>query len=77
MPGGNIRNAFLWNPDRVTLSQATTLEVAELTALGVANPNAFDGTRDPLRGDFVFNGNEITVINNHLTSRFGSSATVC
>ncbi len=72
VPGGNIRNAFLYNDDRVDVQDITTLEVAELTALGVSDPNAFDGTRDPLLGTFEFNGEEITLINNHFTSRFGS-----
>ena len=73
VPGGNIRNAFLYNPDRVAAQEIVTLEVEELTALGVTDPNTFDGTRDPLLGTFLFNGQEITLINNHLTSRFGSS----
>ena len=73
VPGGNIRNAFLWNADRVTAEEIVTLEVPELTEFGVTDANAFDGTRDPLLGTFEFNGEEITLINNHLTSRFGSS----
>ncbi len=73
VPGGNIRNAFLYNPDRVTLQEAVTLEVEQLTELGIDDPTTFDGTRDPLLGTFLFNGNEITVVNNHLTSRFGST----
>ena len=73
VPGGNIRNAFLYNPDRVSLEEAVTLEVEQLTELGIDDPTTFDGTRDPLLGTFLFNGNEVTVINNHLTSRFGST----
>ncbi len=72
VPGGNIRNAFLFNPDRVTAREFSTLEVEELTALGVSSPNAFEGTRDPLLGVFEFNGRNVTIINNHLSSRFGS-----
>ncbi|MEO1138363.1 MAG: choice-of-anchor I family protein [Pseudomonadota bacterium] len=72
VPGGNIRNAYLYNPDRVDLKEVQTLESDVLAELGVSNPNAFDGTRDPLLGVFEFNGNDITLINNHLTSRFGS-----
>ncbi|MEM7544690.1 MAG: choice-of-anchor I family protein [Pseudomonadota bacterium] len=72
VPGGNIRNAFLYNADRVEVEEITTLEVEELAALGVTDPNTFDGTRDPLLGRFTFNGEDITLINNHWSSRFGS-----
>ncbi|MEM6973935.1 MAG: choice-of-anchor I family protein [Pseudomonadota bacterium] len=73
VPGGNIRNAYLWNPDRVTAEEITTLEVEELTDLGVSDPNTFDGTRDPLLGVFTFGDEEVTLINNHFSSRFGST----
>jgi predicted extracellular nuclease len=72
-PGGNIRNAFLYNPDRVDLDSHVSLTPTVLDAAGVGDPNAFDGTRDPLAATFEFNGKEFTVINNHLTSRFGST----
>ena len=39
----------------------------------MSNPGAFFGTRDPLMATFKFQGKEFTVVNNHLTSRFGSS----
>jgi len=73
VPGGNIRNAFLYNEDRVALNSVETLESDVLASKGVTNPNAFDGTRDPLLGVFEFNGQEITLINNHMSSRFGST----
>ncbi|MEO1591297.1 MAG: choice-of-anchor I family protein, partial [Cyanobacteria bacterium J06632_22] len=62
IPGGNIRNAFLYNPDRVSLESSARIE----------DP-AFTDTRLPLVGNFIFNGNRVTVVNNHMTSRFGSS----
>ena len=62
VPGGNIRNAFLYNPDRVSLESFARIE-----------DEAFEGTRLPLVGNFTFNGNLVTVVNNHLTSRFGST----
>ncbi len=62
IPGGNIRNAFIYNPERV--------EVVDFYSI---TDGAFDGTRRPLVGVFTFNGNPFTVVNNHLTSRFGSS----
>ena len=73
VPGGNIRNAFIYNPDRVKLVDFVSLTPAVLTHMGVSNPNAFDGTRDPLLATFKFRGRKVTVINNHLTSRFGST----
>jgi 2',3'-cyclic-nucleotide 2'-phosphodiesterase (5'-nucleotidase family)/endonuclease/exonuclease/phosphatase family metal-dependent hydrolase len=75
VPGGNIRNAFLWNPDRVSADDDDflTLESDVLAdEFSVTDANAFDGTRDPLLGVFEFGGEEITLINNHLSSRFGS-----
>ena len=73
IPGGNIRNAYLYNPERVTLESSEVLDEEALAELGVSNPNAFVGTRDPLLATFDFNGESITILNNHLTSRFGSS----
>lgn len=72
VPSGNIRNAFLYNEERVSAVEINTLEVDELTALGVTDPTTFVGTRDPLLGTFEFNGQEVTLINNHFSSRFGS-----
>ena len=71
-PGGNIRNAFLYNPDRVDLVDSFALSAAVLIAAG-ADPTAFDGSRIPLVGVFEFNGSEFTVISVHNSSRFGST----
>ena len=74
VPGGNIRNAFLYNEERVTLKEVVTLESNVLAdTYGVSNPDAFEGTRDPLLGVFEFNGEDVTLINNHMSSRFGST----
>lgn len=73
VPGGNIRNAFFYNPERVELVRFDVLTADALAALGVSDPQAFEGTRDPLLGVFRFGGNDVVVVNNHLTSRFGSS----
>ena len=72
-PGGNIRNAFLYNPDRVELVDFESLTPDVLADLGVTTR-----TRSPARGTrwlatFKFRGKEFTVVNNHLTSRFGST----
>jgi predicted extracellular nuclease len=72
VPGGNIRTAFLYNPDRVDLLGFTALTSDLLTTAG-ADPTAFDGTRIPLVGTFEMNGSEFTVISVHNTSRFGST----
>ena len=74
VPGGNIRNVYLYNADRVDVSSNTiSLTSDALADAGVSNPNAFEGTRDPLAVTFSFNGEDITVINNHFSSRFGST----
>ena len=72
-PGGNIRVAMLWNPDRVTLDAASVFTVTEPgdTALN----SAFDNGRAPLGADFIFNGETVTVIGNHFTSKIGSETT--
>lgn len=59
-PNGNIRQGFLYNPARVAYVPGS----AELV------PNA--GTRPPLAADFIFNGETVTIINAHMTSRGGS-----
>ncbi len=73
VPGGNIRNAFLYDPARVRLQGFQSLTPAALAGYGVSNPDAFVGTRDPLLATFSRRGRSFTVINNHLSSRFGST----
>ncbi|PZD71856.1 Trifunctional nucleotide phosphoesterase proteinYfkN [Acaryochloris thomasi RCC1774] len=73
VPGGNIRNAFLYNPERVSLDSTEALTPANLESAGVSNPDALAGSRIPLAGTFSFNGEAVTVINNHFSSRFGST----
>ena len=64
-PNGNIRNGFLYNPDRVGY-------VTDSAAL--VPGSIFSGTRSPLAADFTFNGQTITAISVHATSRLGSEA---
>ena len=79
-PGGNIRNAYLWNPERTVLDSVDgieTLETEELVALGGigngdTNPFNEANARDPLLATFEFNGREVKLINNHFESRSGS-----
>jgi predicted extracellular nuclease len=62
-PGGNIRNGFLYNMDRV----------GYVANSAVAVPGtAFNGSRYPLSAQFTFNGETITAISVHSTSRGGS-----
>lgn len=68
-PGGNIRNAFLYNPDRVSFDEAS------LRTIGTQEPGQpFEGTRLPLIAEFGFNGETVTVVNNHFSSKGGSAA---
>jgi uncharacterized protein len=62
-PNGNIRNGYLYNPDRVSYVSGS----AELVP-----GSAFNGTRSPLAASFTFNGETVTLINVHFTSRGGS-----
>lgn len=73
VPGGNIRNAFLYDPSRVELVDFVSLRPSELERVGAPDPDAFEGSRDPLAATFEFRGRSFTVVNNHFTSRFGST----
>ncbi|MTJ51996.1 hypothetical protein FJR38_04590, partial [Anabaena sp. UHCC 0253] len=66
-PGANIRNAYLYNDSRVSLvaGSVKTIPASSFTA--------FTDTRLPLIADFTFNGEEVTVVNNHFSSKGGSS----
>jgi hypothetical protein len=59
-PGGNIRVAFLYNTQRVDFVEGS---LANLEGA------AFNGSRKPLVGDFVFNGDTVTVVGNHFNSK--------
>jgi predicted extracellular nuclease len=72
-PGGNIRPAFLYNPARVSLIAHESLTPAVLARAGIADSLAFKDSRNPLVATFEFTGRRFTLINNHLTSRFGST----
>lgn len=62
-PGGNIRNAFLYNPKRVTLVEGS------LARIGGDAP-AFEGSRKPLMARFrLGDGAELDVVNVHLASK--------
>ncbi|MEU6861970.1 endonuclease/exonuclease/phosphatase family protein [Streptomyces sp. NPDC046876] len=85
-PGGNIRQVFLFNPERVSFTDRAAGDSA--TATGVttekghaalthspgridpANP-AWKDSRKPLAGEFVFRGRTVFVIANHFSSKGG------
>jgi predicted extracellular nuclease len=62
-PGGNIRNGFFYDPARVTYVEGSAQLIDDA---------AFSGSRRPLVAQFTFNGETITLINLHSTSRGGS-----
>ena len=62
-PGGNIRNGYLYLADRVSLVDGS---------LGIVEDAAFATTRRPLVATWSFNGQQVTTINVHFTSRGGS-----
>lgn len=67
-PGGNIRVAFLYNPARVDFVDGS---LRNLTDTDLADGDAFAGSRKPLVGDFVFNGETVTLVANHFASKGG------
>ncbi len=67
-PGGNIRTAFLYNPNRVNLVDGSVQAIGSQDSGEV-----FNGARLPLAATFEFNGEEVTVVNNHFSSKGGSA----
>ncbi|MDV3457874.1 cadherin domain-containing protein [Sphingomonas sp. HF-S4] len=61
--GGNIRNGYFYNIDRVNYIEGS----AQLI-----DGTAYNGTRKPLVAQFAFAGQTVTAINVHFTSRLGS-----
>jgi predicted extracellular nuclease len=72
-PGGNIRVVFLYNPQRVELIENSVCTVIENSVCTVDNQVPFEDSRLPLVATFLFRGEEVTVVNNHFTSKGGSS----
>ncbi|PRY92027.1 putative extracellular nuclease [Hasllibacter halocynthiae] len=67
-PGGNIRTGFLYREDRVELVEGSVRTIGSQ-----AEGGAFEGARLPLVADFAFNGETVTVVNNHFSSKGGSA----
>jgi predicted extracellular nuclease len=85
-PGGNIRQVFLFNPERVSFTDraggdATTAvgvteergKAALTVSPGRVDPSnaAWTNSRKPLAGEFLFRGRTVFVIANHFASKGG------
>ncbi|MFE9247398.1 endonuclease/exonuclease/phosphatase family protein [Streptomyces sp. NPDC007088] len=85
-PGGNIRQVFLYNPQRVSFTDRAGGDASTATAVverggapalsaspgrvDPANP-AWDNSRKPLAGEFTFRGKPVFVVANHFNSKGG------
>ncbi len=67
-PGANIRTAYLYDPSRVDLVEGSVATVG-----GQGSGEAFQGARLPLIATFDFNGEAVTLVNNHFSSKGGSA----
>jgi predicted extracellular nuclease len=87
-PGGNIRTAFLYRTDRVDFVAGSLHTIgADGHVINNTDENAPDGngdqqtnpdnpffdSRPPLVATFSFNGEDVTVVDNHFTSKGGSA----
>ncbi|WP_138898444.1 endonuclease/exonuclease/phosphatase family protein [Streptomyces chryseus] len=85
-PGGNIRQVFLYNPERVSFTERGAGDAT--TATGVVREKgraalthspgridpanaAWENSRKPLAGEFAFRGRTVFVIANHFGSKGG------
>ncbi|MFJ5706650.1 endonuclease/exonuclease/phosphatase family protein [Streptomyces sp. NPDC093105] len=90
-PGGNIRQVFLFNPERVSFvdragGDATTAtgvtgskgRAALTLSPGRIDPanTAWEASRKPLAGEFTFRGRTVFVIANHFGSKGGDESLV-
>ncbi|HAX86948.1 MAG TPA: endonuclease, partial [Cyanobacteria bacterium UBA11370] len=69
-PGGNIRVGFLFNLNRVDFVEGS---LARIEDDNLADGDAFEDSRHSLSATFLFNGQGVTVVNNHLSSKGGST----
>ncbi|MFF8376720.1 endonuclease/exonuclease/phosphatase family protein [Streptomyces sp. NPDC015661] len=90
-PGGNIRQVFLFNPERVSFVDRAGGDATTATAVtgtkgdahltlspGRIDPanSAWESSRKPLAGEFRFRGRTVIVVANHLTSKGGDESIV-
>ncbi|MFE9660613.1 endonuclease/exonuclease/phosphatase family protein [Streptomyces sp. NPDC005955] len=88
-PGGNIRQVFLFDPERVSFADrpggdattATGVTRVDGRAALTLSPgriapasDAWTDSRKPLAGEFVFRGRTVIVIANHFASKGGDQA---
>ncbi|WP_237449010.1 S-layer homology domain-containing protein [Paenibacillus sp. OT2-17] len=84
-PGGNIRVGFLYNPQRVTLTDKPKGDSVTSVTYGVQglslNPGridplnvSFEDSRKPLAAEFEFEGQQVIVVANHFNSKGGDQA---
>ncbi|MFJ4339825.1 endonuclease/exonuclease/phosphatase family protein [Streptomyces sp. NPDC088915] len=90
-PGGNIRQVFLFNPARVSFTDRSGGDATTATGVtgrkghaaltvspGRIDPAnaAWEDSRKPLAGEFVFRGRTVFVIANHFGSKGGDESIV-
>ncbi|MET8503914.1 endonuclease/exonuclease/phosphatase family protein [Streptomyces sp. NPDC004787] len=90
-PGGNIRQVFLFNPERVTFVDRAGGDATTATAVtgtkgdahltlspGRIDPanTAWENSRKPLAGEFRFRGRTVIVVANHFGSKGGDESIV-
>ncbi|WP_030322548.1 endonuclease/exonuclease/phosphatase family protein [Streptomyces flavochromogenes] len=90
-PGGNIRQVFLFNPERVSFTDRAATDATSATGVtgrkghaaltvspGRIDPanTAWESSRKPLAGEFVFRGRTVFVIANHFGSKGGDESIV-
>ncbi|MFF3318784.1 endonuclease/exonuclease/phosphatase family protein [Streptomyces sp. NPDC003035] len=91
-PGGNIRQVFLFNPERVSFTDRTGGDATAATGVvrgedggpaltvspGRIDPanTAWENSRKPLAGEFTFRGRTVFVIANHFGSKGGDESLV-
>lgn len=90
-PGGNIRQVFLFNPERVAFTDRAGGDATTATGVvgekgraalthspGRIDPanTAWDNSRKPLAGEFTFRGRTVFVIANHFGSKGGDESLV-
>jgi Ca2+-binding RTX toxin-like protein len=73
-PNGNIRQAFLYQPDQVTLDGLVQLTDPNPGESDLFAGDDFANSRKPLVGEFSRNGVHFYVINNHFDSKGGDNA---
>ncbi|MCZ7413597.1 endonuclease/exonuclease/phosphatase family protein [Streptomyces sp. WMMC897] len=88
-PGGNIRNVFLFNPERVSFVDRGEGDATRATGVvgrrgrasltlspGRVDPlnPAWEDSRKPLAGEFRFRGRTVIVVANHFASKGGDQA---